>query len=179
MPPGHQSPGGRVKAMKNIALIAAVGRRGELGKNNQLLWHLPQDMAHFKETTRAATVIMGRKTWDSLPSKFRPLPGRRNIVITHQPDFDAPGATVVPSVQGALDALAKDEKTFVIGGAQIYASMLAHARELVLTEIDAEFDADVFFPPWPRADYDEVSRRNDTSAQGWGLSFVTYRLRDL
>jgi dihydrofolate reductase len=163
--------------MKNISLIAAVGRRGELGKNNQLLWHLPQDMAHFKETTRGATVIMGRKTWDSIPLKFRPLPGRRNIVISQQSGFAAAGAQVVASVQAALDALQAEEKTFVIGGAQIYAAFLPHAQELVLTEVDATFDADVFFPPWPRGDYDEISRRSETSPQGWALSFVTYRLR--
>jgi dihydrofolate reductase len=165
--------------MKNISLIAAVGRRGELGKNNQLLWHLPQDMVHFKETTRGATVVMGRKTWDSIPKKFRPLPGRRNLVISKQKDFQATGAQVVGSVQAALDALQPEEKAFVIGGAQIYAAFLPYAHELVLTEIDHAFDADTFFPPWPRADYDEISRRNDTSAQGWALSFVTYRLRQI
>jgi dihydrofolate reductase len=164
---------------KNISLIAAVGRHGELGKNNQLLWHLPQDMAHFKETTRGATVVMGRKTWESIPPKFRPLPGRRNIVISHQSNFQASGAQVVGSVQAALDALQPEEKTFVIGGAQIYAAFLPYAQELVFTEIDQAFDADTFFPAWPRADYDEISRRNETSEQGWALSFVTYRLRQI
>ena len=166
-----------MKAMKNIALIAAVGRRGELGKDNGLLWRLPQDMAHFKETTRGHTVIMGRKTWDSLPPKFRPLPGRRNIVVTRQKNESFSGAAAVNTAQQAFDLIAPDEKTFVIGGAQIYAAFLPFAHELVLTEIDAEFHADTFFPAWPRADYDEISRRNELSTEGWGLSFVTYRLR--
>ncbi len=165
--------------MKNIAMIAALGRRGELGKNNDLLWHLPQDMAHFKETTRGHTVIMGRKTWDSLPPKFRPLPGRRNIVVTRQENWTQSGVEAVGSAQAAIDLVAEHERAFVIGGAQIYQALLSHAHDLILTEIDQEFDADTFFPTWPREDYDEISRRNDTSEQGWGLSFAVYRLRQI
>ncbi len=165
--------------MKNIAMIAAIGRRGEMGKNNQLLWHLPQDMAHFKETTRGHTVIMGRKTWDSLPPKFRPLPGRRNIVITRQKNWHESGVEAVDTAQAAIDLIVENERAFVIGGAQIYQALLPFAHELILTEIDNEFAADTFFPPWPRGDFDEISRRNETSDNGWGLSFAVYRLRQI
>ncbi len=165
--------------MKNIALIAAIGRRGELGKDNQLLWHLPQDMAHLKETTRGHTVIMGRKTWDSLPPKFRPLPGRRNIVITRQENWHESGTEAAHTAQAAIDLIGDNERTYVLGGAHIYQALLPFAQELVLTEIDQEFAADTFFPPWPREDFDEISRRNETSENGWGLSFVVYRLRQI
>ncbi len=165
--------------MKNIAMIAAIGRRGELGKNNALLWHLPPDMAHFKETTRGHTVIMGRKTWDSLPPRFRPLPGRRNIVITRQKNWQESGAESANTAQAAIDLIVENERAFVIGGAQIYQALLPYAQELILTEIDHEFTADTFFPSWTRGDFDEISRRNEISDNGWGLSFAAYRLRQI
>jgi dihydrofolate reductase len=166
--------------MAEIALIAAVGQRGELGKDNGLLWHLPEDMAHFRETTRGHAVIMGRKTWDSLPPRFKPLPGRRNIVITRQRDWSNEGAAGVNTAQAAIHLVADDAKAFVIGGAQVYASMLPLAAELVLTEVRRSFpDADTFFPAWSRDDFEETSRRDIVSAQGWPLSFVTYRRKPL
>jgi len=112
---------------------------------------------------------MGRKTWDSLPARFRPLPGRRNVVITRDPAWRAEGAEVSSSLDAALDLLAGTPKAFVIGGAEIYALALPIADELVLTEIDAELDGDTYFPHWDRAHYTEVSR--DDRA---GYSFVTY-----
>jgi dihydrofolate reductase len=166
--------------MAEIALIAAVGQRGELGKDNGLLWHLPEDMAHFRETTRGHAVIMGRKTWDSLPPRFKPLPGRRNIVITRQRDWLNEGAAGVNNAQAAIDLVATDAKAFVIGGAQVYAAMLPLAAELVLTEVHRAFpDADAFFPAWSREDFEETDRRDIVTAQGQPLSFVTYRRKAL
>jgi dihydrofolate reductase len=157
-----------------LSLIAVVARHGAIGKNNALLCHLPEDLKHFKRTTLVCPVIMGRKTWESLG---RPLPGRRNIVITRNADWHAAGAERANSLAAAL-ALVRDEpKAFVIGGAQIYALALPMADELVLTEIDADFDADTFFPPWDRAAFVETASESHLSAQGLPFRFVTYQRR--
>jgi len=152
-----------------IALIAAVARNGAIGKAGALLWRESEDQKHFRRVTMGCPVIMGRKTWDSLPARFRPLPGRRNVVITRDAAWHAEGAEVSSSLDAALDLLAGTPKAFVIGGAEIYALALPIADELVLTEIDAELDGDTYFPHWDRAHYTEVSR--DDRA---GYSFVTY-----
>ncbi len=102
-----------------ISLIAAVARNRALGKDGQLLWHLPEDMRYFRETTRGKPVIMGRKTWESLPDAFRPLPGRRNIVISRNPAYEAPGATLAGSLEEAVRLTQDDAEVFVIGGAEI------------------------------------------------------------
>ena len=99
-----------------LSLIAAVARNRVIGKDNQLLWHLPEDMKHFREVTRGKPVIMGRKTWESLPEKFRPLPGRHNIVVSRNLDYKAPGATLVSSLEDAIDLTRSADETFVIGG---------------------------------------------------------------
>jgi len=152
-----------------LALIAAVARNGAIGKDGGLLWREPEDQKHFRRATMGCPVIMGRKTWDSLPARFRPLPGRRNVVITRQADWSADGADAVPSLAAALALLAGAPKVFVIGGAEIYALALPQADELVLTEVDADLDGDIFFPPWDRTHFTETSRENRP-----GYSFVTY-----
>ena len=152
-----------------IALIAAVARNGVIGHGNDLLWKLPEDMAFFKRTTLGNPVIMGRKTWDSLPARFRPLPGRRNVVVTRNTAWQAEGADAVRSLDAALALLAGTPKAFVIGGAELYALALPRAAELVLTEIDAELDGDIFFPRWDRARFIETARDDRP-----GFSFVTY-----
>ncbi|MBR0414384.1 MAG: dihydrofolate reductase [Clostridia bacterium] len=127
----------------NIAMIAAIGKNRELGKNNDLIWHFKEDMAFFKNITVGSTVIMGRKTFLSLP---RALPNRRNIVISRNPDFSAQGAEMVGNIEEAIK-LAGNENVFIIGGAQIYAAFLPFADTLYLTEIeDSCADADTFFP---------------------------------
>jgi len=152
-----------------LALIAAVARNGAIGKNNDLLWREPADQQHFRRVTMGHPVIMGRKNWDSLPARFRPLPGRRNIVVTRNPEWHAPGAESVATLDAALQLLAGTEHAFVIGGAEIFALALPLADELVLTEIDAELDGDIYFPRWERAHFAETARdRRD------GYSFVTY-----
>ncbi|HEU4460286.1 MAG TPA: dihydrofolate reductase [Methylibium sp.] len=160
-----------------LALIAAVARNGAIGRDNALLWRLPADLQHFKRTTMGAPVVMGRKTWDSLPAAFRPLPGRRNLVVTRNPGWHAPGAEPRPSLDAALDALHGEARVFVIGGGELYAQALPRADRLVLTEIDADFDADAFFPSWDRAAFVETSRTSQRSDAGWRYDWVEYRRR--
>ncbi|MDQ6680241.1 MAG: dihydrofolate reductase [Pseudomonadota bacterium] len=154
-----------------VSLIAAVARSGGIGKGNALLVRLPEDLAHFKRTTLGSPVVMGRKTWDSIG---RALPGRRNVVITRNPQWLAEGAETAISLEDALARLAHAPKVYVIGGTQVFAAALPLADELVLTEIDADLDADVFFPLWNQRNFTEVSRDTHKSAQGFDFSFVTY-----
>lgn len=160
-----------------LALIAAVARNGAIGRGNDLLWKEPVDQKHFVATTRGHAVVMGRKTWESLPPRFRPLPGRRNVVVTRSLDFDAPGAQLADSLEAALQQLAAEPRVYVIGGAQLYAQALPRADELVLTEIDADLDGDVHFPPWDREAFAEVGREAHVGADGTRFAFVTYRRR--
>ncbi len=148
-----------------LVLIAAVARNGTIGADNQLLWHLPEDLAHFRRLTTGRPVLMGRKTWESLPARFRPLPGRHNIVLTRDAAWRADGATVATTLDEALAAAmsaatmaAPVEQVFVIGGAQIYAETIARADRLELTEVDRDFDGDVHFPAIDRAEWIERSR---------------------
>ena len=163
--------------MTSLALIAGVARNAAIGRDNRLLWRLPADLQHFRRTTMGHPVIMGRKTWDSLPAAFKPLPGRRNIVVTRNLNWHAGGAERAESLDAALELLAGAPKAFVIGGGELYAQALPRADELLLTEIDAEFaDADVFFPEWDRAAFDEVSREShDDDDAPWRYDFATYR----
>jgi dihydrofolate reductase len=137
-------------------------------------WHLPEDLAHFKRVTLGCPVIMGRKTWDSLPPRFRPLPGRTNIVVTRQADWHAPGATRAASLAQALELCAGQPQVWVIGGGEMYAQALPLAQVAEVTEIDAHFEGDTFAPqfdpPWQ-----EVAREQHRSVAGLDYSFVTYR----
>ncbi|WP_448900819.1 dihydrofolate reductase [Eubacterium sp.] len=135
-----------------ISMIASVGKNLELGKNNDLIWHFKEDMKFFKETTMGHPVIMGRKTFESLP---KALPGRKNIVISANPEYKADGAEVVASVEEAIKlAEAENTEAFVIGGGRIYTEFLPYADNLYLTEIDAECpDADTYFPEFNKSDY--------------------------
>lgn len=160
-----------------LALIAAVPRNRAIGKDNALLWHEPQDQRHFRRVTMGCPVIMGRRTWDSLPERFRPLPGRRNIVLTRSPHWRADGAEPAASLSDALARVATATRVFVIGGADLYAQALPRADELVLTEIDADFAGDVYFPDVPRTDFVETSREAHVSADGVHYAFVHYRRR--
>lgn len=143
--------------MSTLSLIAAVARNGAIGKDNALLWRLPEDLQFFKRTTLGCPVIMGRKTYDSIG---RPLPGRRNIVVTRNTAWSAAGVESAHSLEAALALVADAPKVFVIGGAQLYAQALPEANELVLTEVDADYDGDTFFPPWDKTAFTEVSREH-------------------
>ena len=134
----------------SVSMIAAVGKNLELGKNNDLIWHFKEDMKFFKDTTMGHTVVMGRKTFESLP---KALPGRKNIVISSNAQYQAQGATVVSSIEEALQ-IADNEEVFVIGGGKIYAEFLPYADKLYLTEINAECaDADTYFPQFNKSEY--------------------------
>jgi dihydrofolate reductase len=160
-----------------ISLIAAVAQNGAIGKNNQLLWHLPEDMRYFRETTRGKTVIMGRKTWESLPAAFRPLPGRRNIVVTRDAHYVAEGAVLAHSLPEAIATAGEAGETFVIGGAELYLQALPQAQRLYLTEVAQTCEGDVFFPEIPAAKWQEVSRDEQSSATGIKFAFVVYQPR--
>ena len=157
-----------------ISLIAAVAGNRAIGKSGQLLWHLPEDMRHFRETTRGKPVIMGRKTWESLPDAFRPLPGRHNIVVSRNPAYEVPGATLVTSLEEAVQCAGAAGEVFVIGGAELYRQALPLANRLYLTEVSGNFDGDVFFPEILAADWTETSRKGQTTASPLTYFFVAY-----
>ncbi len=161
-----------------LSLIAAVARNGAIGRDNELLWKEPLDQRHFAATTRGHAVVMGRRTWQSLPPRFRPLPGRRNIVVTRNVAFDAPGAETAGSLEAALRRIHAEPRAFVIGGAQLYAQALLRADELVLTEIEADLAGDVIFPAWDRQAFVETSREAHVGADGTRFAFVTYHRRN-
>ncbi len=158
-----------------LSLIAAVARNGVIGKDNQLLWHLPGDMRHFRETTRGKPVIMGRKTWESLPEKFRPLPGRLNVVVSRNADYDAPGAVLAASLEEAMAKAENAEEIFVIGGAELYNQALPLANRLYLTELANDFAGDSWFPAILPGEWQEVSRSQPVEEAGLSYAFVVYQ----
>lgn len=160
--------------MTRINLIYARAANGVIGANNALPWHLPEDLAHFKRQTLGAPVLMGRKSWDSLPPRFRPLPGRMNIVLTRQPGWQADGAQRASTLQEAF-ALAGDvPELWVIGGAQIYAEAEPLAQRAIVTEIAQDFEGDAFAPTLGPA-WRETGREPHTSAAtGINFAFVSY-----
>lgn len=160
-----------------ISIIAAVARNGVIGKGNRLLWHLPEDMRHFRETTRGKPVIMGRKTWESLPDSFRPLPGRLNIVVSRNPSYQSPEALRASTLDEAISKAGHAEELFVIGGAELYRLAMPLADRLYLTEIDQDFDGDAFFPGISAGDWREVSRKMPQSTSPPRFSFVVYQRR--
>ena len=157
----------------NINMIIARAANGVIGKNGALPWHLPEDMAHFKRLTLGWPVIMGRKTWDSLPGRFRPLPGRANIVITRQPGWNEAGALPAGSLAGALKLCGDAGEAWIIGGAQIFADAAPLAHRIEVTEIAQDFDGDVFAPPLSE-EWRETARQAHVSGNGLPFSFVTF-----
>jgi dihydrofolate reductase len=161
-----------------INLIWAQARNRVIGKDGAMPWHLPEDLAHLKRTTLGCPVIMGRKTWDSIPAKFRPLPGRTNIVLTRQSDWQASGAQRASDLREALlfceQLPSQPQAVWVIGGAQIYAQALPLAHQAVVTEIDADVDGDTYAPQFD-ADWTEAARESHVSSAGLPYSFVTYQ----
>ncbi len=129
----------------NLSIIVAQAQNRAIGKDNDLLWHLSGDLKRFKQLTTGHPVVMGRRTWESLPK--RPLPGRRNIVMTENPDFAPEGAETVHSINGLFRALRDtDEEVFIMGGAKIYEALLPFCRRLYVTQVYRDYDADVYFP---------------------------------
>ena len=163
--------------MPIISLVVAVAQNRAIGKDNHLLCHLPEDMKHFREITHGRPVIMGRKTWESLPEAFCPLPGRNNIVVSRNAAYQAEGATVASSLEEAIAQAGNVEQINIIGGADIFRLALPMADVLDMTEIDASFDADTFFPEFLPEDWQETSRKTQQSESGPTFSFVEYRRR--
>ncbi len=156
--------------MREVVLIAALAANGVIGKGGQLPFHLPADLAHFKQLTHGKTVVMGRKTWESLPPTYRPLPHRRNVVLTRQIGWQATGAEVVHHV----NELPVSE-LWGIGGAEIYALLFPLATRLELTEVHAEVPGDTFFPAYDKAQWREVARTaNAPTATTPAFDFVSY-----
>jgi dihydrofolate reductase len=157
-----------------VSLVAAVARGGVIGRDGGIPWRIPEDMARFRELTTRHAVVMGRRTWESLPDQFRPLPGRDNVVVTRNPDWTAQGADRAGSVEAALELLESTPSVFVIGGGEIYAAALPYADELLLTEIDAEIEGDTTFPRWERDKFEEIERRERITEGGTPFAFVRY-----
>ena len=160
--------------MTRLNLVLARASNGVIGKDNALPWHLPEDLAHFRSLTSGAPVIMGRKTRDSLPPRYRPLPNRVNIVVTRQADWSAEGAVRVSSLPQAI-ALCKQQlapEAWVIGGAQMYEAAEPVADRAIITEIDREFEGDAFAPVFDAA-WRETARASYVSTNGLPFSFVT------
>ncbi|MFN5178050.1 dihydrofolate reductase [Limnohabitans sp.] len=157
-----------------LHLIFARSRNGVIGHNNRMPWHLPEDLAHFKQVTQGHPVIMGRKTWDSLPPRFRPLPGRRNIVISRQAHWQGDGAACAASLAQALALCGDATDAWVIGGAEIYRLAEPLATTAVVTEIDADFEGDALAPELG-PQWQPQARECHRAANGLSFSFVTYR----
>jgi dihydrofolate reductase len=157
-----------------LHLIYARARNGTIGKDNQMPWHLPEDLAHFKRVTLGQPVIMGRKTWDSLPARFRPLPGRLNIVITRQSEWQADGALRAASIEEAIYLSGDAPHAWIMGGAEIYRQAEPLASSAVVTEIDHDYEGDAFAPHLG-TDWREVQREAHITASGMGYAFVTYQ----
>ena len=160
--------------MTALHLIYARARNGVIGHQGVMPWHLPEDLAHFKQTTLGQPVIMGRKTWDSLPARFRPLPGRSNIVITRQAGWHDTGATVAHSLDQALALCGAAEQAWVIGGAEIYRQALPLAQQVAVTEIDHDFAGDAHAPELGAAWHAAESGPWHTSSTGLRYRFVTH-----
>jgi len=158
--------------MTQFTIIVGIDAQRGIGINNTIPWRLPEDMAHIKRTTTGHPIIMGRKTFDSIG---RPLPNRRNIVITRNPEWTHEGVDAVTSLDAAA-ALVGDAEAFIFGGAQIYAEALPLVQRLIVTEIDKSFDCDTFFPPIDPQQWKEVARERYHSApNGFDYAFVTYQ----
>jgi dihydrofolate reductase len=156
-----------------IGLVYVRASNGVIGKDGVMPWHFPEDLAHFKQATMGAPVIMGRKTWESIPPRFRPLPGRRNVVVTRNADWNSAGAERASSLQDALALLASEPQAWVIGGAGIFAEALPFADILEVTEIERDFDGDTFAPQLG-PEWREAKRDRHHSTAGFDYSFVTY-----
>lgn len=160
--------------MKPISIVVAIAQNNAIGCENKLLWHIPDDLKRFKRITLGHTIVMGMMTYQSLP--FKPLPGRKNIVMTRQQPVELPGCLVAHSVEEALDLLDNEQENFVIGGAQIYDAFLPFTNKLILTIVHKDFQADTFFPEIDFSLWKETAREDilDTGTLGFDYSYITY-----
>lgn len=140
-----------------VSIVVAIAENNAIGKDNQLLWHLPADLKHFKDITSGHTVIMGRKTYDSIG---KPLPNRRNIVVTRNRELELPGTEITNSLEEALALCEGTEEIFIIGGAELYNRALAATNRIYLTKVHQTYEADTFFPEIDPAEWKELSIEN-------------------
>lgn len=161
-----------------VSLIAALSKNRVIGKDNDLPWSLPDDMKYFMQTTKGHHVIMGRKNYDSIPEKFRPLPNRTNMVISRNQNLSLPGCLVFHSIEEAIQHAknAGEHELFIIGGAEIYRQSLALAHKLYLTEIQADIEGDTYFPDFDKNTWKESSRKHHPSDERhvYSFDFVIY-----
>ena len=157
-----------------ISMIVAMAENRAIGKNNELLWHLPKDFQHFKSVTMGKPILMGRKTFESIG---KALPGRKNIVITRDNNFTAEGIVIVHSITAALEATEEFDDVMVIGGASFYEQMLPVTETLYLTVVHQDFEADVFFPEIKTEDWEVVEqvKHEADEKHAYPYSFITYR----
>ena len=158
-----------------VSLVVAYARNRVIGRDGGLPWHLPSDMKHFRELTTGGTVVMGRKTYASIPEKFRPLPGRRNMVLSRDATFRAPGAEVLPSLVAALDACGRD--CFVIGGGATYTDALPLAERVYATEVAEDVEGDTFFPALADEEWACVSSGEPIAENGHEFRIRVYERR--
>ena len=156
---------------KPISIIVAVARNWAIGMNNQLLWHIPEDFKWFKKHTSGHPVIMGKRTWESLPVK--PLPGRKNVVITDDPADCFPGTICVGSIEKAVDEMDANSENFIIGGGMVYRQFLPLSQKVYLTVVDRDFDADVWFPQLSDREWKETYREAHPENDP-GYTFLIY-----
>jgi len=152
-----------------IAMIAAMANNRVIGKDNKMPWHLPEDLKHFKAITLGKPIVMGRKTFESIG---RPLPGRLNIVISRQESLKIEGVTCVTSFEDAKALVAGCEELVVIGGGQLYSSLLNEADKLYITEINLDVKGDTFFPPWNDGSWELLSKKTAINDKGLEYSFI-------
>ncbi|RZJ64868.1 MAG: dihydrofolate reductase [Flavobacterium sp.] len=145
---------GKESPFRGLGLVVAISENNAIGKDNQLLWHLPADLKHFKEITSGHTIIMGRKTYDSIG---RPLPNRRNIVITRSTDLQIPNVEVVNSLDSAISLCEGENEVFIIGGAEIYKHAIQFTDRIYLTTVHQTYEADVYFPELNKNEWKEIS----------------------
>lgn len=161
-----------------ISIIVAVAQNNVIGKDNDLVWNLPDDMSFFKNKTKGHHVIMGRKNYYSIPDKWRPLPGRTNIVITRQPNLSIQGVTVVNSIREAIDIATKSEENeaFIIGGGEIFKQSIDIADKIYFTDVKAEFEGDTYFPDINMKTWKEVQRipHPEDQKHSYAFDFVEF-----
>ncbi|GAB4147103.1 MAG: dihydrofolate reductase [Bacteroidia bacterium] len=164
-----------------ISIIVAAAENNAIGKDNRLLWRLPNDMKFFKEKTEGHCVITGRRNYESIPEKFRPLPGRTNIIVTRQTDYPAPGAVVKGSIEEALEYCRDqgEQEAFIIGGGEIYLQSMDIADTLYITRVHASYDADTFFPDVDQKIWKEVWREEHAADEKHAVAFTFLKYEKL
>lgn len=158
-----------ISPIPNLSIIVAIAQNNAIGKDNDLIWHISDDLKRFKALTSGHTVIMGRNTWNSLPR--RPLPKRRNIVLTHSETFADEGAEVARSIQQVFDMVRDEEEAFIMGGAAVYRQFLPFVNRIYVTWVWQDFDADVFFPVIDLSVFNKISESELFTDQESGLRF--------